>query len=212
MARPLTHSLPSDTLAAAIRRHFGLSQDELARYLAVTRMLVSHLETGQRQTSPALRARLDYLAVLLPPPTGHGLAAPAFEAAAVPASPALPVLPATEGELAVEPLQYRLLQVNAQASRLRWELHRATKGAVLQRRREWGLAQLQAALPPAGMTDAIELAHINRWLTVLAADIDAARATPGTRAAQALLVLRIQSLETEANTLTQLLEKYSTME
>lgn len=78
MARPLTHSLPSDTLEAAVRTQFGLSQEELARYLGVTRGLVAYLEAGRRPPTAALTRRLGYLAALLPPPTGHGPAAPRF--------------------------------------------------------------------------------------------------------------------------------------
>ncbi|MBO0356833.1 helix-turn-helix domain-containing protein [Hymenobacter sp. BT186] len=158
MARPLTHSNPSDTLEAAVREHFGLSQDELARYLGVTRGLVAHLEAGRRLPTAAGSRRLGYLA-LLPPPTGAGPVAPRFVVPEVPAPVALPELPEMDGKLAVAPPRRRLLQVRAQAARLRLELHKAGKGAVVGQRRAWGLAQLQAALSPLGVTDATEQAR-----------------------------------------------------
>ncbi|WP_400191665.1 helix-turn-helix domain-containing protein [Hymenobacter sp. B81] len=209
MARPLTHSLPSTTPEAGVREHFGLSQDELGRYLGVSRALVAHFEAGRRRPSRLADQRLARLAALLPPPTGHGPVAPHWPALATPTLPAPPPLPAFDGEWAARPLQRRLLQVQAQAARLRWELHQASKGAKLQQRRAWALAQLRAALPPADLADAAELAHLHRWLTVLAADIEAAAPTPASRAAQALLVLRIQALEYEAAALGPLLTAHN---
>ncbi|SHK09131.1 helix-turn-helix domain-containing protein [Hymenobacter psychrotolerans] len=205
MARPLTHSLPSDTLEAAVRAHFGLSQEELARYLGVTRGLVAHLEAGRRPPTAAVSRRLGYLAALLPPPTGHGPAAPRFGVPEPLPPLALPALPDLGGAPDAAPLRRRLLQVRAQAARLRLALHQAGKGSALQQRREWGLALLRAALPPAEATAAAEQAHLGRWLAVLAADIGGSAATPARRAAQALALLRVAALEAEAAALTPLL-------
>lgn len=207
MARPLTHSLPSDTLEAAIRFHFGLTQAELGRYLGTSAGLVAHLEAGRRQPTAATSQPLEWLAQLLPPPTGTGPAAPAFVAPGGPPEPAaetlLAALPAF-GALPPVALQRRQRLVVAQAARLRWGLHRAGKAGALQARRQWGLAVLQAArsagaLAPAGR------AHLDYWLGVLAADVAAAAPSPAARAEGALAVVRLLVLDLEAAALARLL-------
>jgi len=60
-ARPSTH------FAARVRAWFGLSQAELALYLGVSPMHVSHLEAGSRALSPELRVALLPLVQQLPP-------------------------------------------------------------------------------------------------------------------------------------------------
>ncbi|WP_400193044.1 helix-turn-helix domain-containing protein [Hymenobacter sp. B81] len=203
MARALTLALPSNTLEAAIRAHFGLAQAELARYLGVSASLVAKVEAGRRRPSRPVEQRLTRLGDLLPPPTGQGPVAPRFAAAPLPPPPVVE-LPDFGAALPLAPLRWRQAQVLAQASRLRWQLHQAGKGAALQQRREWGLAQLQAALGPAALPDPAEQAHVGRWLAVLAADVQAAAPTPAARAAQALAVLRLLTLDAEAAALAPL--------
>ncbi len=207
MARPLTLSLPSDTLEAAIRFHFGLTQAELGRYLGISAGLVAHFEAGRRRAMPSAEQRLTWLAQLLPPPTGTGPAAAAFAAPAAPSQPAVATLLAalpTFGALPPAALQRRQRLVVAQAARLRWGLHRAGKADALQARRQWGLAILQAALPAETLAPA-ERAHLDYWLGVLAADVAAATAAPATQAARALAVVRLLMLDLEAAALARLL-------
>ncbi|MFD2784517.1 helix-turn-helix domain-containing protein [Hymenobacter rubripertinctus] len=200
MSRPL----PSGTLEAAVRAHFGLSQEELGRYLGLTRAQVAHLEAGRRRATPQADARLRLLARLLPPPEGTGPVAPAFAARPPAEAPAL-LLP-DFGPLPAAPLRRRQRQVLAQAARLRWTLHRGSKGLALQQRRAWGLAELRAALPPP-TADAAEQAHCARWLATLAADVAALAPTPAAAAARALAVLRLLALDGESAALARLLEK-----
>lgn len=207
MARPLTHSLPSDTLEAAIRFHFGLTQAELGRYLGVSAGLVAHLEAGRRQPTATTSQPLEWLAQLLPPPTGTGPAAPAFAAPGEPPvsalEPLLAALPAL-GPLAPAALQRRQRQVVAQAARLRWAMHRAGKAAALHARRQWGLAVLQAARPAEVLAPAGR-AHLDRWLGLLAADVAAAAPGPAALAEGALAVVRLLALDVEAAALARLL-------
>ncbi len=198
-------SLPSNALEAAVRAHFSLSQDDLARYLGVTRTQIAHLEAGRRRASASQNKLLDDLARLLPPPEGSGPLAPIFEKPtllAVPPAPALPSL----SQLPAAPLRQRQRQVLAQAARLRLLLHQQGKGYVLQQRRQWGLGVLQAGLL-AGPTDAAQQAHRLRWLATLAADVAAAAPSPAAEAGQALQVVHLLALELEAAALEQLLGK-----
>jgi transcriptional regulator with XRE-family HTH domain len=205
MARALTHSIPSNTLEAAVRRHFGLAQAELARYLGVSAGLVAHLEAGRRQASPLLFQRLERLAALLPPPTGAGPVAPVFRAVVVPTAvaPLTPELPPYV-VLAPRPVQVRQRQVKSQAAGLRWALHRADKRMGLQSRREWGLALLQTALPTSALP-AAEQARLDHWLQVLAADVAATALGPVALTKHALMVVRVLALDAEAATLALLL-------
>lgn len=196
----------SDTLAAAVRKHFGLTQAELARLLDVTPAYVAHLEAGRRRATRATNVRLDYLALLLPPPTGTGPEPPTFVAPAWPTE--VPVLPNTlpaVGPLDAGELRQRLLQVRAQAARLRLLLHQAGKTSVWQQRREWALAVLQAALPTAA-SEAAEQEQLAYWLGILAADVRAGRPSPAARTELTLSAVRILALEAEAALLSQLLE------
>ncbi|MDO7873096.1 helix-turn-helix transcriptional regulator, partial [Hymenobacter sp. ASUV-10] len=65
MPRP---ALPSDTAAAAVRQHFGLSQQELAAWLGLSEASAGHLETGRRGLSPATAEVLAPLLRQLPAP------------------------------------------------------------------------------------------------------------------------------------------------
>lgn len=59
-------SIPSTTLVQAVRRYFGLEQQELAAYLGIGRAMVGHLESGRRSLSATLLLRLNPLALHLP--------------------------------------------------------------------------------------------------------------------------------------------------
>ena len=206
MARALTHALPSSSLEAAVRAHFGLTQAELARYLGTSSARVAVVEAGRRRATVPQNKLLDDLARLLPPPEGSGLPTPVFEKPALPAETPAATLPAF-GPLPAAPLRHRLRQVLASAARLRLLVHQQRKGYVLQQRRQWGLGVLQAGLlaGPGPAPDAAAQAHRLRWLAALAADVAAAVPSPAAQAAHALAVVRLLALDLEAATLAQLL-------
>ena len=199
MSRPL----PSTTLERAVRTHFGLTQDELGRYLSVSGRQINNLEAGRRRSTAATSRLLDDLARLLPPPEGTGPAAPAFEKLGPPAEAPVPELPDL-GALPAAPLRKRHKQVLAQAARLRWSLHHDGKGATLQQRRQWGMGVLQAGLLAAPADPAAQ-AHRLRWLATLAADVAATAPDAAVAAGRALAVVRLLALDLEATALTQLL-------
>ena len=199
----MSRTIPSNTLEAAVRMHFGLTQAELGRYLGVSERQVGNLEAGRRQASPAANRRLEQLARLLPPPDSTGPAAPVFAALTLPAREFTAELP-DFGPLPDKPLRKRQRQVMAQAHGIRWALHRDGKREVLQARRQWALTVLQGALPAVGGS-AEEQAHDARWLLVLAADITAAIPPPAAEAKRALLVVRLLALEAGAGLLARLL-------
>ena len=203
MSRPI----PSSTLEAAVRAHFGLTQEELGRYLGVSERQVGNLEAGRRVASAALILRLERLVHLLPPPLGAGVAAPIFEELVLPEAPAAAMLaealPPFEA-LAAAPLRVRQRQVSAQITKLREVLHRESRRASVLARRQWGLAGLQAALLGARV-DAVERAHIARWLRTLATDVAAATPNPVALAERALIVARLLALEVEAAAVVRLL-------
>jgi len=68
----------SNSLAAAVRAHFGLTQAELAGFIGVGRPHLAMHEAGRKSLGPGPDQRLQVLARQLPPPDGHGAPAPAF--------------------------------------------------------------------------------------------------------------------------------------
>jgi len=52
----------SDSLLTRVRHYFGISQEELARYLDVSGSLLSLLESGRRAFSPEVTEKLFELA------------------------------------------------------------------------------------------------------------------------------------------------------
>lgn len=151
-------------------------QEELGRYLGTSATYVGHLEAGRRRASGPQHKRLDDLPQLLPPPEGSGPPAPIFEKPPLPAVPPVPALPGL-GPLPDASVRRRMLQVLAQAARLRLLLHQQAKGCVLQQRREWGLGILQAGLlagPALAAAEPTTQTHRQRWLAGLAADVAAA--------------------------------------
>jgi transcriptional regulator with XRE-family HTH domain len=72
------HAFPSNSLAAAVRAHFGLTQAELAAFIGSSRSHLADVEAGRKNLGPGPDQRLQVLARQLPPPDGHGPPAPAF--------------------------------------------------------------------------------------------------------------------------------------
>ena len=58
--------LPSNSLSAAVRAHFGLTQTELGGYLGVRREQVAFVEAGQRTFAVGAERRRRPLGLLLP--------------------------------------------------------------------------------------------------------------------------------------------------
>ncbi|TGE18951.1 helix-turn-helix transcriptional regulator [Hymenobacter elongatus] len=208
MSRPVA----SNSLAAAIRTHFGLTQAELGRYLGVSEQQVGNIEAGRRRATPLVTLRLARLARLLPPPEGFGAAAPA----AAYAPPAVPVVlfgpeQTLPGPLAAAALLKRQRQCSRRSVLLRRDLHVLGQRATAQERRRWALAVLQTALashPTDPAPSPAEQEHLGHWLAELAAALPPAPALrPDTATALALLLLRLAAVEAEAATLARLLAK-----
>jgi DNA-binding XRE family transcriptional regulator len=119
-------SIPSATLMQAVRRHFGLEQQELAAYLGISRQHVASIEAGRRVMTGPVLLRLNPLAVHLP------AAAETAGPAPRPLSPPDPAL-----------LDARLDYCRHHAARLRRALRKLDAQATLAAR--W------AALPPAAI-------------------------------------------------------------
>jgi transcriptional regulator with XRE-family HTH domain len=190
----MPNPLPSESLSAAVRAHFGLTQAELGQYLGVRREQVAFVEAGQRSFSLAAERRLRPLALLLPESRAREPAEPPV---------AGPVAPADGPEVAA--LRKRLRRCQHLMSELRWELENRETRAQALAQRQRGLAQLRAALLPEAAAEAplpAEAERIQRWLNQLAAGTPppAARAdVPG------LQVARLRGLAAEAQSLEELL-------
>ena len=172
-------SIPSTTLAATVRRYFGLTQTELGQLLRLTRGQVAHVEAGRHLFAPGTEQPLLALATVLPAPPETPEADPAAHLA----PPAAP------------PLQARLAQCRHQAAKLRRELLALT--GTLETARRW-----QQALPPllAQAADERARAWLLRRQEQAAADLDG-----DTAARYHLLRLRLAALEAEATGLAALL-------
>ena len=177
----------STTLAAAVRRHFALSQRELARYLGLTRTQIANVETGRHSFSPVAERRLLHLAELLPAPHGSGQPLPP---AAAPAEPD------------PDPLRQRLRRCRHLAGQARFELHGLRQRLQTGGYRQRALAALLPATPPAGVPDpSFDAPHAARWLAGLEADTATAGPGPAEAAQVALLEARLSALEYEAGLL-----------
>jgi transcriptional regulator with XRE-family HTH domain len=186
----MPRSLPSDSLSAAVRAHFGLTQAELGQYLGVRREQVAFVEAGQRGYSLAAEQRLRPLGLLLP-------GARAGEPPAV--REAEPAAPAEVPDVAA--LRKRLRRCRHLAAQLRYELENQAARAQGLANRQRGLAQLQAGLLPAPGFEAAPPAgdgHARRWLAQLAA---ATPAAPPSATARALQEARLRGLTAEAQSL-----------
>jgi len=191
----------SPTSAAAVRRHFALTQIELGRWLDVSVAMVASAEAGRRQFSPAAAARLGRLSSLLPP---HGSALPA------PADLVPPPLAVAAWQLrdAADARRLRLRARRCQhlAARLAFEMDTwALQDAALLRRRQ-GRAALHTALaaPPAYFDPLANPAFEADWLARLEGDTAAGPPRPGPLA-RARAALRLGLLREEAEALTLLL-------
>ncbi len=178
-------SIPSNTLVAAVRRHFGLEQQELAAYLGVSRVLLANIEAGRRALTGRLLLRLAPLAALVPD-------APASPESAPP--PAGPPAPA--------PLRARLDYCQQHARLLRRELRSLEQQLARARRWQQVLPGLLAAARVP--TPTADEDRARQWLLARHA-----RTAPGLDADDTahyhLLRLRTAALETEAAALTALL-------
>ena len=132
-------SIPSTTLVQAVRRYFGLEQQQLAAYLGVTRAQVAHIESGRRALSSALLLRLNPLALHLPPDS-DALAAP------------VGVLPPSAPAPDPKELDWRRRQCLHRAARLRRELAPLLQSATYAHR--WAAAHPDAAPHAAALTPA----------------------------------------------------------
>ncbi|SHJ52850.1 Helix-turn-helix [Hymenobacter daecheongensis DSM 21074] len=210
---------PSYTLAAAVRRHFGLTQAELAAFVGVSQQQLARVEAGRKQLGPGPDQRLQVLARQLPPPDGHGPAAPDFTDEALPADPAgaAETLAALRQRLARcqwrrTDLAYQVgqqRQPNQQRhQRRRWAVR--VLGPLLAAplpRPDW-LAPGGPALPlppyPLATPDAPRDTH---WLQGLALRL-AATPAPLSSAAAALARARLAGLDAEIQALTAALVEF----
>ncbi|MBO2009446.1 hypothetical protein [Hymenobacter negativus] len=191
----MTHRrLSTETPIGAVRRYFGLSQQELAMFLNVGKAIIGHIEAGRRDLTLALRLRLFPLLRHLPAP------------------PLLPPddepLPATTPAPEAAPLAFRRKVCLHRAQGLRLELMKLTARAVYASRWQQALptilADLEAAaalLPPVPEDGDLN-ASIRRWLPSLAR-----RFKPSHAAQYHLLRLQAEAYETEAAALAELLAR-----
>ena len=192
-----------DTVAAAVRDYFALTQQELAAWLGVSEAQAGHLDTGRRGLSPAVAEALAPLVAALPPPTAP--AAGALRLASV-AGAAPPALAPPEAA----PLAARLDYCRHHAARLRRQLRPLLAQATVAARWAAALPALRAALPPdPGPAAAPDPAtawpawlawHRHRWLAQRPTALP-----PAASARYHLLRLRAEALEAEAAALAALL-------
>lgn len=188
--------LHSNSLSAAVRAHFGLTQAELGHYLGVRREQVAYVEAGQRGFALAAERRLRPLGLLLPESRAEG--GPVVPPGAKPGA-------AADAEAEVAALRKQLRRCQHQAARLRFELENQETRAQALANRQRGLAQLRAGLLPAAAEKAplpAEAERIERWLSQLAAET---LTEPATFAARGLQVARLRGLTAEAQSLEELL-------
>jgi transcriptional regulator with XRE-family HTH domain len=174
-------SIPSSTLVAAVRRHFGLEQQELAAYLGVSRVLLANIEAGRRALTSQLLLRLAPLAALVPD-------APAANESTLP--PTGPAAPA--------PLLARLDYCLQHARLLRRELRGLAQQLARARRWQQVLPGLLAAAPVPDEGPARQWLLARHATTAPGLDAD-------DTARYHLLRLRAEALETEAAALAALL-------
>ncbi len=195
-------SLYSDSVVAAVRAHFGLSQQDVAGWLGVSEVKVSHLEAGRRCINEATAEALAPLLRHLPPP-GPAPATLRLASAAVSVAQAFaPPEPA--------PLEARIDYCQHTARRLRRLLRPLEAQATVAARWAAALPTLRAALPPDPGPKAEPDAAADwpawlgwfrhRWL-----DLRPTALRPDLSARYHLLRLQAEALEAEAAGLTDLL-------
>ena len=184
-------------MGARVRRYFGLTQAELARYLGVSEGFAGHLESGRRGLPIELGQVLDQLA------------------GPIPAEPA----PPTPAELAnltaapdPAPLLARLDYCRHHAARLRRALRSLEAEAAYATRWRAALPALRATLPPdPGGEEPPAPAGPGRWAAFLGwyrwrwLEQRPTALAPAEAARYHLLRLQAEALETEAAALAQLL-------
>ncbi|WP_046243369.1 helix-turn-helix domain-containing protein [Hymenobacter terrenus] len=196
MFRP---ALPTDPLLTRVRHYLGISQDELARYLGLSKSQVSRLETGLRSFNPDVAEQVDALAQALPAvlPPANALPGPDDLA---PPDPA--------------PLEARLDYCRHHARRLRRALRPLVAQATHAAHWRVALPTLRAALPPdpggneppahtgPGRWAAFLVWYRWRWLAERPTAL-----SPDLSARYHLLRLQAEALETEAAALERLLAR-----
>jgi len=187
MPRP---SLPSTTIMASVRRHFGLEQQELAAYLRITRAAVANIEAGRRGLSAPVMLRLLPLVQQLPP-------------APLPA-PTLAALPADAPPPLAADLESRRDQCEHKAARLRRELTTVSRQAGYALRWQAAMPALLAALPtpdsPTPTPEHQQAQRTHQWLARRAGGLSPADVTQ-----YHLLRLQAEAFEAEAAALAALL-------
>ncbi|MDO7876995.1 helix-turn-helix transcriptional regulator [Hymenobacter sp. ASUV-10] len=197
MPRPAAYS---DTLLARVRRHYGLSQAELAALLGLSGAQLSRLEAGQQGYSPALRERLGPFLLALPPAaeaSARHLAEAQAEAASL-----LP--PPPPGPVEAGLLERRRAACLHEARTLRWRLRHLPAQAAVAARWAQAMPALLADLPPAPpeatTAEAARLRYVHAWLATVPLALDA-----GQLAEWHLGYARAQALEAEAAALATVL-------
>jgi transcriptional regulator with XRE-family HTH domain len=194
---------------ARIIQYLGLTQVDLAGYLGVSRdQLTGYV--ADRQSLPMVpNLYLVQLYSKVPPAV---LSDPAYRARRLwPADPPLllaevldPAAPG--GELQAGPLHLRMLECQLQAHRVRLEIARVSRRLAQALARQQVLPALRADPGfPAELRDDARETRRQRWLDWLEQDT-AYYLQEYDRTAQALRVLRAESLETEAARLQALLD------
>ncbi|WP_460550884.1 helix-turn-helix transcriptional regulator [Hymenobacter daeguensis] len=184
--------ISTESPIGAVRRYFGLSQEELALFLEVSRAIVSHIEAGRRDLTVALRLRLLPLTRHLPAPP---LLVPDHEP-----------LPATAPAPEAAPLELRRKVCLHRAASLRLELGKLTARAVYASRWQQALPTIltdletAAALLPPLPEEEDPGASVRRWLPSFTR-----RFKPSHAAQYHLLRLQAEAYETEAAALAELL-------
>jgi transcriptional regulator with XRE-family HTH domain len=193
--------IPSNSLEAAVRRYFGISQATLAQFLGISQGQLANVEAGRRTLGTAAMLRLVPLAKLVPE--------------------VLPATTGTEPELplpvapAPGPLEARRRFCVWRAVNLRYELLGLTQRAIQGQRWQLALPIVLAALPPAAPEapdrpppDASR-ATLAAWARFtyprLLVQQWATAFTPDDAARYHLLRLQAEALETEAAALAVLL-------
>ncbi|MDQ2772771.1 MAG: hypothetical protein M3Y54_19990 [Bacteroidota bacterium] len=179
--------ISTDTPIGAVRRYFGLSQQELAMFMDVGKAIIGHIEAGRRDLTLTLRLRLLPLLRHLPavpvlPPDHEPLPASA---------------PAPETAL----LEYRHKYCLAKAATLRLALLKLTARAVYASRWQQVLPTVLTDLAAPTLPQDEDMATaIRNWVPTLAR-----RFKPSHAAHYHLLRLQAEAYETEAAALAELL-------
>lgn len=192
----------SSSALADVRRHFGLSQQELAGWLGVSEAQAGHLETGRRALAGDAAEALAPLVAHLPLP-GAALATGTLRLASAVGPPPLALAPPDAA-----PLAARLDYCQHHAHRLRRQLRPLEAQAAVCARWAAALPTLRAALPPSPAAAPDPATAWPAWLTWhrhLWLDQRPLALPPDLSARYHLLRLQAEALEAEAAALAALL-------